>query len=70
MSGGYCEKHDLIVSDGLACPYCVQAERREQINILESRISDLSDELRDLRERFTQLDHIIRGARRADLVQS
>lgn len=72
MSGGYCELHDMIVSDGLACPYCVQAERRQALNVLEARIADQDtkladqgDELRDLRRQVNELRHIVLDVQRA-----
>lgn len=60
----YCEQHDLVVTDGLACPGCVAVQRRDTLNGLKAQVDDMraemDAELMQLRERVSQLERIVR----------
>lgn len=62
----YCIYHGYFLSQ--ECPGCV-VWKSDALKILEARIADKDAELLDLRRRVSELEHLVRGARRADLVE-
>jgi predicted nuclease with TOPRIM domain len=61
MNVEWCAKHQAYRPAGDPCPQCAAPQEasglREVVNTLKGFVDDLSDEVRDLRIRVSQLEH-------------
>lgn len=55
---GYCARHGVLYTKSLGCTVCAtERQQRDEITVLDARISDLVAENADLRRRVSALEH-------------